>query len=95
MYALYVLEDLGDVDIALGPHLDLLVLQGTTKSTRKKSQELCMYALYVCSESLDITYILYEKSILGECNTGPVGGIGTDIPRYNIMFYEISDRVST
>jgi len=55
------LEDLGDVDIALGPHLeektcdrffplsvvlvrclhlqDLLVLQGTTKSTRKKSQE--------------------------------------------------------
>jgi len=44
-----VLEDLGDVDIALGPHLeektcehlqDLLVLQGTTKSTRKKSQEI-------------------------------------------------------
>jgi len=50
------LEDLGDADIALGPHLeektghsvvlvrclhlqDLLVLQGTTKSTRKKAQE--------------------------------------------------------
>jgi len=47
------LEDLGDVGIALGPHLevlsvvlvrcqhlqDLLVLQGTTKSTRKKSLE--------------------------------------------------------
>jgi len=47
------LEDLGDANIALGPHLeektcdrlktiirlqDLLVLQGTTKSTRKKSQ---------------------------------------------------------
>jgi len=57
---LVLLEDLGDDDIALGPHLeektcvrfrsvgrccprglqDLLVLQGTTKSTRKKSQDL-------------------------------------------------------
>jgi len=54
---LNVLEDLGEDDIALGPHLevntghrflllsvvlvqDLLVLQGTTKSTRKKSQLL-------------------------------------------------------
>jgi len=49
-----VLEYLGDDDIALGPHLevktcdlvrcrrlkDLLVLRGTTKSTRKKSQKL-------------------------------------------------------
>jgi len=47
-----LLEDLGGDDIALGPHFplsvvlvqcrrlqDLLVLQGTTKSTRKKSQE--------------------------------------------------------
>jgi len=45
-----VLEDLGDNDIALGPHLEektdvvlvpchLLVLLGTTKSTRNKSQE--------------------------------------------------------
>jgi len=76
-----VLEDLGDDDIALEPHLevktcdrfrvitiirlmnnrflplsvvlvrcrhlqDLLVLQGTTKSTRKKSQQICVGRYY-------------------------------------------------
>jgi len=36
----YLLEDLGDDDMALRHLQDLLVRQGTTKSTRKKPQEL-------------------------------------------------------
>jgi len=47
------LEDLGDDDMALQPRLqDLLVLQGTTKSKRKRSQE-----------RLEIVYF-YFKSII-------------------------------
>jgi len=78
--AILDLKDLGDVDIALGPHLeentcggqvdrffplsvvlvrcqhlqDLLVLQGTTKSTRKKSQEYLRLILYNFGNNLQL-----------------------------------------
>jgi len=66
------LEDLGDVDIALGPHFeevlvrcqhlqDFLVLQGTTKSTRKKSQENSMADL---EKRLEVCVLFFSKVLV-------------------------------